>query len=34
MILWVEEMGLVVKVPMFQVEPYPMVLLAQPLESG
>lgn len=34
MILWVEEMDLAVKVPMFQVGPYPMVLLAQPLESG
>lgn len=34
MILWVEETDLAVKVPTFQAGPYPMVLLAQPLESG
>lgn len=34
MILQVEETDLAVKVPMFQVELSPTVLLAQPLESG
>lgn len=34
MILWVEGMARAVKVPTFQAGPYPMVLSAQPLESG
>lgn len=34
MILRVEGMAQAVKVPTFQAGPYPMVLSAQPLESG